>query len=119
MRATESQASSEIEILMPEREPSLGLIGIEHGYLAELGGGAAKTFLAEVTSSQRLMGFAVRRIELQRALKKWNRFFRSANFNVIHAHNHCGAEEVRPCSQTRGQVADREVVLEETLVGQA
>src|SRR5438477_8889132 len=107
MCAPESQARGEIEVLMPELEPSLGLVGIEGCHLAELRRSAAKIFLAEVAGSQRLMGFAVRRIELQRVLKEWNCFFRRAEFDVIHADNHGGAEKVRSGAQARGEVADR------------
>ena len=52
-------------------------------------------------------------------LKEWNRFFRRAQFEVIHPDNHGGADEARSCAQTLGQVADRQVVLEEALIGQA
>ena len=100
MRSPICQTSSQVQVFVPEFEPGVGLVGIKKGDLTELLSGAPEVFLAQVRRSQRLMGLAVRRIKLQRTLKKRNGLFWRAQFEIIHSHNYGGAEQVWPFAQS-------------------
>src|SRR5690349_12886687 len=101
---------------MPELEPFFGLIGIKGGELTKLFGCVSEVLLAQVRGCQGLTGIAIRRIELQGMLEEGSRFFRGAEFEVIHSQDYGRAEQVGPFAKSLRQVANRQVVFEEALV---
>src|SRR6266567_77338 len=70
MCATIRQAGGKIQVLVAKLEPSFALIRIERCELAELVCRISEVFLTQIGRSQRLARLTVRRIQLQRALKK-------------------------------------------------
>src|SRR5690242_14070563 len=97
---------------MPELEPFFGLIGIKGGELTKLFGCVSEVLLAQVRGCHGLTGIAIRRIELEGMLKEGSRFFRGAEFQVIHSDNDGGAEQVWPFTQGFCQMAGGKVVFE-------
>src|SRR5258706_13398584 len=78
MRSPVGQTSSQIEVLVSEFEPGLGLVGIKHGDLTELLSRPSELLLAQVCGGQSLARLPVGRIELQHTLEVWNCLLRRA-----------------------------------------
>src|ERR1700726_1988676 len=118
-RSPVRQTSGQIQVFVSKFEPGLGLIGIEGCDLAELHSRASKVFLTQVIQSHRLMRISVGRIELQCMLQERAGLFWRAKFEVIHSDNHVEGKQVWPFAQSLLQLADRQVVLQESLVSEA